>query len=590
MIDGSGDGSGDEPLDEEDALLRWGWKVVALATSLVIVASAVRGVRRGYELVGDNALIELRARDVLTEHHPFLGTWSSASISSSVDVNHPGPLLFDLLAAPVRLLGGATGTAITVAVLAVVVVWTVGFVTSRAAGPAAALVAQVVTAGIAWTVGSELLYDAWQPNVLVLPFWLLLCTVWAVVVDRVELLPVAVLVGSFCMQTHLAYLFLVPILLAFALGVVVLRRRPRGSGRFDDLWAPLRTTAIVGVVLWAQPVWEQLFGPGRGNLGRLLTAGTGGSSSSEATAHTGVSLGVRLFSSVLAQPPWWLRPGFDTSIPPSTWVDTPGGRVLSAPGLTGARPAVAALGALVGVVVVGWLVARRRPASRAVAQGYWVLALCAAVALVTLVITPIDVIGLTPHKIRYLWIIGAFATFLLLLTILSLLRPKARRVALVAVTALGLLAVVATVPFHASAGGPVELRASYESVGDLRSQLAEYFAHDRSAPDAVRFDASGIGFAEPYTSPVMAQLVESGVDLAVDDVALSRQLGPDRLADRSDAGRPLVYVRAGPAALEDVPGVERIAFYDGDRSPFNRLDVTDRAVAVFLSRDGEVHG
>ena len=91
-----------------------------------------------------------------------------------------------------------------------------------------------------------------------------MCTVWAVIDDDVVLLPLAVAVGSFCMQTHLGYLFLVPILLAFALVVVVLRRRAGGPGRFRDLRAPLRNSLIVGLVLWAQPLWEQFFGGGPG--------------------------------------------------------------------------------------------------------------------------------------------------------------------------------------------------------------------------------------------------------------------------------------------------------------------------------------
>ena len=116
----------------DDRVRRWGWKVIAAATSFVILLSAVRGIRRGYEAIGDNALIELRGRDVLTGNHPLLGTWSSASISSSVDVNHPGPLLFDVVALPVRLFGGAAGIALAIAALNIAVVWTVGFVTRRA--------------------------------------------------------------------------------------------------------------------------------------------------------------------------------------------------------------------------------------------------------------------------------------------------------------------------------------------------------------------------------------------------------------------------------------------------------------------------
>jgi len=486
------------------------------------------------------------------------------------------------------MFGGAVGIALAIAALNIAMVWAVGFVTSRTGGPTAAIVGQVITAGLVWTLGSELLYDPWQPNVLVLPFWLLLCTVWAVIDDDVVLLPLAVAVGSFCMETHLGYLFLVPILLAFALGVVVVRRRGGGTGRFRDLRAPLRNSVIVGLVLWAQPLWEQFFSAGQGNLGRLLTAGTGGSGSGAEKSATGLSVGLRLFSSVVAQAPWWLRPGFDTSVPSSTWIDTPDGRVLSAPDLTGLGPALVALVLFVAVVALGWGAARRS-GHVAIERGYWLLALCSGVAMVTLIITPIDVLGLTPHKIRYLWVIGAFATYLLVLSILSVLRADARRGAVAGLAVIGLIAAAATIPVHANAAGPVYFRTTYDSIADIRSQVSDYFARDPNAPEAVRFDAGGLGFAEPYTAPVMAQLVESGVDFVVDDVPLSRQLGPRRLAtDEDRSNRPVVFVRAGAEALEELPGVRRIAFHDGDRTPFSLNNVNDRAVAVFISDSGIV--
>jgi hypothetical protein len=92
-----------------------------------------------------------------------------------------------------------------------------------------------------------------------------------------------------------------------------------------------------------------------------------------------------------------------------------------------------------------------------------------------------------------------------------------------------------------------------------------------------------MGFAEPYTAPVMAQLAASGVDLYVEDSSLVRQIGNGRLAP-ADASEslPLMYVRAGQQALDDPPGAERIAFHDGERTPFTLNDVTDRAVGVFL--------
>ena len=33
----------------------------------------------------------------------MLGTWTSASLSVGKDINNPGPLLYDLLAVPVRI-------------------------------------------------------------------------------------------------------------------------------------------------------------------------------------------------------------------------------------------------------------------------------------------------------------------------------------------------------------------------------------------------------------------------------------------------------------------------------------------------------
>ena len=249
---------------------RLAWPMLALATSLVIAFSAIRGVRRGYEIIGDNALIELRGRDVLTGNHPFLGTWSSASVSAGIDVNHPGPLLFELVALPVKVFGGAAGIAMAIALLHIIVVWLVGWVTARTGGATAAIVAQVITALLVWTLGSELLYDPWQPNVLVLPFWLFVCAIWAVTADVVVVLPLAVGVGSFVMQTHLGYLFIVPILVAFALTTVVLRRRAGGPGRFNDLRRPIVLSLVVGAVLWAATIssrWTaapQVSAPGSG--------------------------------------------------------------------------------------------------------------------------------------------------------------------------------------------------------------------------------------------------------------------------------------------------------------------------------------
>jgi hypothetical protein len=560
------------------------WRLLALATSLVIALSAIRGIRRGYEVIGDNALIELRSRDVLTGHHPWLGTWSSASISSGIDVNHPGPLLFDLVALPVRVLGGAAGIAVAIAVLQITVVWLVGWVTWRTGGATAAVVAQTITAVLVWTLGSELLYDPWQPNVLVLPFWLFMCVVWAITADVVVMLPLAVGVGSFVMQTHLGYLFIVPILLAFAVTMAMLRRRDRGPGRFRDLRRPLALSLGVAAVLWVQPLWEQLFGPGRGNISRIVIAGTVGGDDfvPVESSSTGVSTGLRVLGSVLALPPWWGRPGFDSAIPPSPWIEGPDGRVLDTSGLRTLGPSIVGLVILVVLVALAWRRVRRVGSSRLDA-GFRVLAVAGAVATVTVIITPIDTLGLSPHKVRWLWVIGAFATYMLVMAVVAGLRDERRLPSLAGLAALSLVAVVATIPTHVNRSGPVGLAATNASVTEIRRQVADYVAAG-TAPPSIVFDAGGIGFAEPYTAPVKAELLRRGVDVSVENRSLARQFGPDRLAE-ANSTLPVVYVRAGAAAAEIPTGAERIAFHDGDRSGFDPDDPTDRAVGVFLVRD-----
>jgi hypothetical protein len=554
---------------------------MAAATSLVIVWSGARGLASGYQPVSDNALIELRARDVLTGDHPFLGTWSSASVSSGIDVNHPGPLLFELVTIPLRLFGGAAGIAIGVMVLHVAMVWTVGWVSHRVGGQTAAISAMTITALLVWTLGSELLYDPWQPNVLVLPFWAFMCTVWAIVAGQTALFPLACGIGSFAMQTHLGYLFIVPILLGFA-AVMVWRATPFRH----ELRRPALQSVGVILVLWAQPLWEQFLGPGRGNLGRVITAGTGGGDDYEPveSTRTGVALGVRILGSVLALPPWWGRPGYDDSIPGSQQTVTPEGLEIEAPGLTTLLPALIGLIALVGVLAAGWWAARRAGERRIVA-GYATLAVALVVATVTVIVTPIDIVGLSPHKVRWLWVVGAFATLMLLMTVLVVLETSVRRRVVGALAAVAAVALVATLPTHVSRSGPTQFEATYPSIEAIRSQLDAHL--EASSLDRVLFDADGIGFGEPYTAPVMAELLRNGVDLVVDDSTLQRQLGPDRIADDDpldvDAVRPVVYVRVGPEALVVPDGVTRLAFHDGDPSPFSLNDVTDRAVAVFLS-------
>jgi hypothetical protein len=66
--------------------------------------------------LGQRLLPRFDAPDVFTHDHiPLLGVFSSTSQTSCFDFNHPGPLLFDLWALPVRLFGGNAGTVVAYA-------------------------------------------------------------------------------------------------------------------------------------------------------------------------------------------------------------------------------------------------------------------------------------------------------------------------------------------------------------------------------------------------------------------------------------------------------------------------------------------
>ena len=66
----------------------------------------IRAYRRGWMPYGDDAYFSVRAWDVFSRDIPLLGTSSSGTGRVTRQaINHPGPLQFDLLAVPARLLG-----------------------------------------------------------------------------------------------------------------------------------------------------------------------------------------------------------------------------------------------------------------------------------------------------------------------------------------------------------------------------------------------------------------------------------------------------------------------------------------------------
>ena len=536
--------------------------VLAAITAVPFVVATIRALARGWLAVGDNGNFLIRSRDVLTSHNPLLGTWSSASIPIGKNVNHPGPLLFDVLAIPAKL-GGSGGLAFGVLLLHLTCIALVALFAWRAGGIRVAAASLVAVAGLAWSMGSELLYDPWNPHVLLFPFLLLLVLVVAMSRGDHLALPVAVGVGSLIVETHLSYALLVPPLLLWGLAWLARRHGIRAVVR------PVVAALVVGLLCWAQPLADQV--TGEGNLGALL----GSLRTKQETV--GPTLGARVAADVLAVPPWWGRDGFDHDL------RVPAGQ---AP-LLGVRPNIAGLPsasvALVGLAGVGAVLllallrsrrARDDVALAAVAAAAYAL----AIALVVTVRLPVGGVGVPPHQVRYLWPLAAFATGVAVLA----LAPRRWGASLLAAGIVLLTAL--NVPFHAVAAGPQDDADAIPIVRQLCAQLG-----DLRDEGTLVYDTSRLRFAEPWTSAVMACLQERHVDFTVDDAVWARQLGSARADDGEADAR--IFVREGDAAVAMPPdGVRRVAVVEGlDDDEQRELAALERSlidVPVELNRAG----
>jgi hypothetical protein len=561
--------------------------VAALAVAAVpIVVAAVRAVADHWVPIGDDALVAIRARDVFTVNHPLLGTWTSASLDAGVDLNHPGPLLFDSLALPVRLFGGRTGVVLGVMAVNLVAAWTVVGVAWRRAGRVGAVLAGATVTFLAWVMGSELLFDPWNPHILLLPCLALLACAWSIGVGGWRALPVYAAIGSFCLQTHLGYVYLVPGLLVVAVVVGALLRRllPPADGppaRPLPSAGVALATVVVLAVLWAQPFWEQLFGAGEGNLSRL--AGATGS----AGPTVGASLAVRILASVVAIGPWAGRAGFDDAVPLTPY--TADG-VLGPVHNVGQGAALVHLAVLAGVVVVAvWWAVRRRDRIALAALGVGVGA--SLVALVTLVIMPLGPLGLTPHQMRWLWAIGPFLWFAVLLTcgrgVVEHVR-HGERVVLVAGGALAALFAVLALPTYVQPAGPAARAYQIPVVRELDRQLGEQLAGGNDL-GTVWFDSANLPLFDNYSAAVLAELQEHGVPFEVDEPGLVRQFGDRRRYDATHGADTRLHLLGGREALTVPDGETRLALATPLSSDDQAELLADEAALVdFVASGGAV--
>jgi hypothetical protein len=321
-----------------------------LAASIPIIVSTVHAVRAGWEPDGDDGIILTRALDVFSGHTPLIGQYSEAGNVTGQIVHSPGPMLYWLLAVPVRL-GGPASAAIAMGVVNSLCVIGCVVLARRRGGLVLMLAVAVGIALMCQSLYAEIFHDVWNPSAAMFPFLLLIFLCWSLAAGEYRLLPAVVVVASFVVQTHLTYLAPTIAILAIAsAGLIATRVLERWCTRRQGVPPPRRVVwrwvALAAVALglcWSAPIVDEIeHSPG--NLSLIVT-----------TVHDrGKTLGPRsgwyAVSRAIGFKPWFLF------VPRSEWNRKFG--VRERPSATQTDSALILLAALALIAVVA--VVRRR--------------------------------------------------------------------------------------------------------------------------------------------------------------------------------------------------------------------------------------
>ena len=224
---------------------------VAVVLSVGIGPTFVNGI--------DNAVNELRLRD-LGSHAVLLGPYSRDGWS------HPGPAMY-LVLLPFYLLAGKASIGMHLGAVFVnaSALMTIVLLARRCGGRSLLLLTTLGMSGLLWHLGPAFISSPWNPLLPVLPFGAFIMCCWAAVCGVRWMIPVAVALASFCVQTHVGYLPLTLPLIGWAAVCVAWRAR---RGRSRACVREFAVAGVVGAVLWLPPVIQQLTAH-RGNLSAL---------------------------------------------------------------------------------------------------------------------------------------------------------------------------------------------------------------------------------------------------------------------------------------------------------------------------------
>jgi hypothetical protein len=265
--------------------------VTGLAAALPVIVATIGAVANGWVPLGDDAIIVVRAHDVLSTHPPLLGPYSTSSQLIGHPVLSPGPLLFWLLALPARL--GSLGPPIAMGIVNSSVIVGIVALARRRGGTPFMVVTGTAVAAMCGSLDTPVWDGVWGPSAAILPFTLLLFLAWSLACGEWRLLPLTALVASFAVQAHLTYVLPGAAVLLVALAFLVLPR-PHIPRRW------LIGTAAVVAVCWSFPLAEEaVHRPG--NFERIVQAATADGE------RYGTSAGWHSVVRTVGVGPWWLR-------------------------------------------------------------------------------------------------------------------------------------------------------------------------------------------------------------------------------------------------------------------------------------------
>ena len=229
------------------------WAILALP----FVIAAVRLVTREYHPVLDLAMTEFRVRDVGGGDTPLIGLPGRIGVFPDQG-SHPGPLSFYLLAPTYRLTGsGAWSLLAGMIVLNLVAIALALWLAHRRGGPRLTIGVAALIVVLVRGYGFEVVTQPWNPYLPVL-FWLVvLLAVWGVLEDDKRMIVLVAAVGSLCAQTHMPYLGLCLGMGALCVAALAWRALRHPVER-DETYRVLGTSAVVSLVLWSPPVYDQL--------------------------------------------------------------------------------------------------------------------------------------------------------------------------------------------------------------------------------------------------------------------------------------------------------------------------------------------